>query len=98
MLTEPIITFKNPAIIDWLEDKGIKGKQLKYVTPSDIAHKRVYGHIPYWLAAFADSICEVSVPNLSPQDRDRFNRGEITIQELDAAGAHITSYQVRQLN
>lgn len=98
MQTEPIITFKNPALVDWLEDKGIKGKQLKYVTPSDIAHKRVYGHIPYWLAVFAESVCAVTVPHLSPEDRDRFNRGDITIQELDAAGAHITTYQVRQLN
>jgi hypothetical protein len=97
-MAEPIITFKNPAIVDWLHHKGIKGKYIDYVTPQDIAHKHVFGHIPMWLAVFADKISEISVPGLTPPERERFNKGQITVQELDKAGAYVATYQVRPVN
>lgn len=98
MTTEPIITFKNPAIVDWLHHKGIRGKHIDHVTPQDIAHKHVFGHIPMWLAVFADKISEISVPGLTPPERERFNKGQITVQELDAAGAYVATYQVRPVS
>lgn len=97
MSSTNIITFSNPSICAWLEEHGIKGKTMDYVTPGDIAHHTVYGHIPYWLAAYADQVCEVSIPKLSREDRQRLNKGQLTVQELDAAGAHIASYRVRLL-
>ena len=95
---DPIITFKNAAVREWLEHKGIKGKYITYATPQDVAHREVYGILPYWLAAFATSVSEVSLPNLAPPERERFNRGDMTVAEMDAAGAHLATYQVRLLN
>lgn len=93
-----VVTFKNPSICAWLEDHGITGKTLDYVTPTDVVHCNVFGRLPYWLAAYADRVSEVSIPNLSRDDRDRLNQGEMTVQELDAAGAHIVSYRVRLIS
>lgn len=95
MSTEPVIVSRNPAVIDWLRDKGINGTVLDYVSPLDVAHKHVYGSLPFWLAAFADRVSEVSIPNLDRPTRERFNQGRITIQEMDAAGADLVTYQVR---
>lgn len=90
-----VITFKNPSICAWLEEHGVKGKVLDYVTPQDIVHRNVYGHLPYWLAAYADQVNEVSIPNLTREERDRLNKGQLTVQEIDAGGAYIASYRVR---
>lgn len=97
MTTKPenVITFRNPAIIEWLKEQGVEGTLMHYVKPADIAHKHVYGHLPYWLAAYADRVSEVSLPRLARADRDRFNDGDITTQEMDAAGAYVATYQVR---
>lgn len=95
---EPIITFKNAAIREWLEHKGIKGKYIAYASPQDVAHRDVYGVLPYWLAAFAHTISEVSMPNLPAPERERFNRGDMTIKEMDEAGASIVTYQIRMVD
>jgi hypothetical protein len=90
-----LITFKNPSLIAWLESKGITGEYKDYVTPNDVAHRHVYGHLPYWLAAYAERISEVSLPRLTRDDRQRLNAGVMTVAEMDAAGAYIATYQVR---
>lgn len=90
-----IITFNNNSILAWLEEQGIKGKHLSYITPQDILHRDVYGHIPYWLAAYANTVNEVSIPRLDRNDRERFRRGLLTVQEMDHAGAYVASYSVR---
>jgi hypothetical protein len=90
-----LITFKNPSILAWLEAKGITGERREYVTPNDIAHRHVYGHLPLWLAAYTERISEVSMPRLSREARQRLNDGQLTVAEMDAAGAYIATYQVR---
>lgn len=92
---ENIITFNNASVLAWLSENGITGKHYDYITPQDILHRDVYGHIPYWLAAYANTVNEVSIPRLDRKDRDRFRRGKLTVQEMDHAGAHIASYSVR---
>lgn len=96
-MSENAIVTKNDSLIAWLQEKGIKGDIYDYVTPGDIAHKHVYGIVPYWMAAFAECITEVSMPGLDRSGRDRFNRGEITVQEMDAAGAELVTYRVRRV-
>ena len=95
---EPIITFKNAAVREWLDHKGIKGKYLAYASPQDVAHRHVYGILPFWLAAFADTVSEVSIPNLTTSERERFNRGDMSVAEMTAAGAYIATYQIRLIN
>ena len=94
--TAAVITFNNESILAWLAEKGVKGSHQDYVRPDDILHRHVYGHLPYWLASYAESVSEVTLPKLPRDDRDRFNRGELSVQEMDAAGAHIVTYRVRK--
>ncbi len=96
MSAAPVITFSNESILAWLAEKGVSGDRQDYVRPEDILHRQVYGHLPYWLASYAETVSEVTLPKLPRDDRDRFNRGELTVQEMDAAGAHIVTYRVRK--
>ena len=96
-MTDPIITYKNESVLAWLQEKAISGVHIDYVRPDDIAHRHVYGRLPYWLAAFADQVTELTVPRLHREDRDRYENGRMTVQEHDAAGAQLVTYQVRKV-
>ena len=95
-MSDIVITFKNRSFLDWLEAKQIHGQHINYATHTDIVHKHVIGHLPTWLAAYAESISEISVPKLSRTDRLRMNDGQLTVAEMDAAGAHLITYKVRR--
>jgi hypothetical protein len=95
MASDNVITFTNASILAWLDEHGIKGKHMPYIRPMDIVHRNVFGHIPYWLAVYAASVNEVSVPRLDREDRELMRRGEITTQAMDAAGAYIATYKVQ---
>jgi hypothetical protein len=97
MASETLIVTKNESLRAWLEERGIKGPCLEMATPSQVAHRHIYGVVPYWLAAFAETVSQVAMPGLDPADRARFNQGELTVQEMDAAGAVLESYQVRKV-
>lgn len=96
-MSDSVIVTKNNSLISWLNDKGVKGPIFDYANPGDVAHKHVYGIVPYWMAAFAECISEVSMQGLDRDDRDRFNRGLLTVQEMDAAGAELVTYRVRRV-
>jgi hypothetical protein len=96
-MSDRVIVTKNESVVAWLRDKGINAPHLDYATGPDVLHKQVYGLIPYWMASYADCVYEVTMRDLSRTDRDRFNRGELTVQEMDAAGAELVSYRVRRL-
>jgi len=49
------------------------------------------------MAAFAECVSEVTMPGLDRADRDRFNRGVLSVQEMDAAGAELVTYRVRRV-
>lgn len=95
-MSDPVITFTNESVLAWLKEKGINGHCTEYVRPDDILHRHVYGHLPYWLASYADCVSEVTLPRLDRDERDRFNRGLMTVQEMDAAGAQVVTYRVRR--
>jgi len=95
-MTDQVIVSRNPSVIAWFREKGIEGSVLEYARIEDILHKRVYGLVPYWMGAYATNVSEITMPHLDKSDRDRFNRGELTVQEMDHAGAEIVTYQVRR--
>jgi hypothetical protein len=92
-----VIISRNQSLIAWLEDKGIQGHVVEHATAGDVAHRHVYGIVPFWMAAFADTVSEVNMPGLDRTERDRFNRGALTVQEMDAAGAELVTYRVRRV-
>lgn len=96
-MSDALIVTRNESLLAWFKDKGITAPVLDYANPADVAHKHVYGLIPYWMAAYADIVSEVSLPGLDRHDRDRFNRGLLTVQEMDAAGAELATYRVRKV-
>jgi hypothetical protein len=96
--SDPLIVTRNESLVEWLADKGIRGPVIPYATPDSVVHRNVFGTLPYWVAAFAQTVSEVHMPGLDRADRDRFNRGLLTVQEMDAAGAVINTFQVRRLH
>lgn len=92
-----VIVSRNQSLIAWLEDKGIQGPVVEHATAGDVAHKHVYGIVPFWMAAFADTVSEVNMPGLDRAERNRFNNGLLTIQEMDAAGAELVTYRIRRV-
>lgn len=96
-MLKPIITCRNPAFRAWLQAKGIEGDVNEQARPDDLLHRHAYGILPNWLACYADRVSEISMPRLSREDRDRFNRGLLSVPEMDAAGAHLVTYQIRLL-
>lgn len=97
IVSESVICTQNESLLAWLRERGIKGPHLERANGPDLLHKDVYGLVPYWAAAYADRVFEVSMRDLSRADRDRFNRGELTVQEMDAAGAELVAYRVRRV-
>lgn len=95
-MSDVIITFKNRSLLAWLEAKGIRGNHVSFVSHPDVVHKHVIGHLPYWLAAYAESISEISLPRLTKDERHRLNDGLLSVADMDAGGAHLVTYQVRR--
>jgi hypothetical protein len=95
-MSNVIITFKNRALIAWLESKGIRGDLRSYVSHPDVVHKHIIGHLPLWLAAYAESISEISLPRLTKDERQRLNDGLLSVADMDAGGAHLVTYNVRR--
>ena len=83
-------------MIAWLKAKGINAELRTRVKTSEIAHRHVVGILPLWLAAYADCISEIAMPRLSRMDRTRFNAGELSVAEMDEAGAFLATYRVRK--
>jgi len=95
-MSNVIITFKNRALLAWLEAKGIRGDVCGYVTHTDVVHNHIIGHLPLWLAAYTESVSEISLPRLTKEERQRLNDGLLSIAEMDAGGAHLVTYNVRR--
>ena len=95
-MSEVLITFKNRSLLAWLEAKGIRGNHVSFVSHPDVIHKHVIGHLPLWLAAYAESISEISLPRLSKDDRRLLNDGLLSVADMDAGGAHLVTYNVRR--
>ena len=96
-MSDALIVTRNDSLIAWLRHKGITAPVLDYAAPSDVVHKHIYGYVPYWMAAYADVISDVAMHNLERADRDRFNRGQLSVQEMEAAGAELVTYRVRKI-
>lgn len=93
--SQVIIVTRHAPLVQWLAAHGITGPVLAHVKPEDVAGKDVFGVLPMWLAAFANSITEVSMPALPLEARARVGGGDYTTAEMDAWGATMHRYVVR---
>ena len=95
---EFVITTQNESYLAWLRAKGIQGENKGRVSHTDIVHRNVIGHLPHWLAAYTDTISEIAVPRLSRYEREQMSKGLLSVADMDAAGAHLVTYQVRRVS
>lgn len=92
------IVTRHRSLVDWLAQRGITGEVIAQATPEDVRNQHIYGVLPLWLAAEAESVTEVSMPNITLEQRKRNAAGDMSIEEMDAAGAHMVTYKVKKLS
>jgi putative CRISPR-associated protein (TIGR02620 family) len=87
-----VIVSRHAGLLAWLNAHGIAGKVVTgNATVEDVAGKDVYGILPLWLAAHANSVTEVSMPKLPFEMRGK----EYTPEQMDEWGAHLSTFYVR---
>ena len=96
-MSNVLIVTRHAPLVEWLRKRGIEGKVIAQATPADVAGKDVYGVLPLWLAAEANSVTEVSMPGLPLEARARVNGGDFSVEEMDAWGAHLQKFVVRKV-
>lgn len=96
-MTEKIIVTRHNTLVEWLARHGITGPVIEQATPEDVRGKDVYGILPMWLAAEANSVTEVSMPGLPLEARKRVNGGDFTVEEMDDWGAHLETFVIRRV-
>lgn len=89
-----LIVTRHKTLVEWLRRHGIEGEVIEQATPEDVRGKDVFGILPLWLAAEANSVTEVSMPNLPLEARKRVNGGDFTLEEMDEWGAHLETFVV----
>ena len=85
-----VIVTRHAGLIAWLAARGITGDVIAQATPDDVSGKHVIGALPLHLAALADRVTTVDMPSLTAAQRGQ----DLTPEEMDAAGATLTSYEV----
>jgi putative CRISPR-associated protein (TIGR02620 family) len=98
MTENVLIVTRHAPLVEWLRRHGIVGKVIAQATPADVAGKDVYGVLPLWLAAEANSVTEVSMPGLPLEARARVNGGDFSVDEMDSWGAHLQRFVVRKVD
>lgn len=91
---QAVIVTRHKTLVEWLALHGITGRVIEQATPDDVRGMDVYGILPLWLAAEANSVTEVTMPGLTLEARKRVNGGDFTVAEMDEWGAHLTRFIV----
>lgn len=95
MESEYVIVTRHAGLVEWLKKYGITGEVIPHITnpEKEILGKVVIGNIPMHLAVMANYIVVVDMPGLKPEQRGK----DLTPEEMDAAGAAVTVYTVRDI-
>lgn len=88
----PLIVTRHTGMVEWLARRGITGEVKAQVTAADVRGRRVIGVLPLHLAAEAAEVVAVDMPGLTLEQRQRIN--DLTVVEMEAAGARMTTYVV----
>jgi len=89
----PLIISKYSSTEEWLEKNGIIGETVDRANPNIVKNRVVIGQIPYRLAALAKEVKVIDLPRLSS---DMLGR-ELTVEDLDKAGANLQDFKVIKL-
>jgi CRISPR-associated protein Csx16 len=88
---DTVIVTRHRGAVEWLAAKGISGQIIEHADPEDVRGKHVIGNLPLYLAALADRVSVIDMPNLTPEQRGK----DLTPAEMDSSGAVLVCYQVR---
>ena len=89
-----VIISRHQGLLDWLASKGITGRVIPHATSDDVRGKNVIGNLPLHLAALADTVTVVNLPNLPAELRGK----ELSAEEMDQYGASLATYKVKHLS
>lgn len=96
-MSEVLIVTRHQPLVDWLSHHGITGPVIAQATLDDVRGKQVFGILPLHLASLADTVTEVSMPGLTLEQRKKNAAGDLTVEEMDAAGATLRTFVVREV-
>ena len=89
-----VIVSRHEGAVKWLAQCGITGPVISgNATPDDVRGKVVVGNVPLHLAALAARVASIDMPALRADQRG----ADLTPAEMDAAGASINWYVVRDV-
>ena len=95
-MTETIVETRHPALVELLKERGLVGegvRVLEHALPEDVDGKHVIGVLPHHLSCLCETVTEVPLAGLRPDERGK----EIGLERLrEIAGAAVT-YVVRKV-
>ena len=91
-----LIVTRHSTLVEWLAQHGVTGDVIAQATAEDVKGRDVFGILPMWLAAEANSITEVSMPGLPLDARAKVNGGDYTVAQMDEWGAKMHRFTVRR--
>lgn len=94
MSSKNLIVTRHSTLVEWLKIHGIEGRVIAQATTEDVRGKHVYGILPLWLAAVAETVTEVSMPGLPLEARSKVNGGDFTLAQMDEWGAEMRTFVV----
>lgn len=86
-----IIITRHAGAVEWLRREGVTGKVVSHATEKDVTGQVVYGMLPLHLAALAERVITIDLPNLAPGQRG----SELSADEMEKAGARLVAYEVK---
>ena len=86
---DTVIVTRHAGLVEWLKRRGIEGEVVAHADESAVKGKRVYGVLPYRLAALADEFVEVSM-NVPAELRGK----ELTADDIDGLNPQMTAWRV----
>mgnify|MGYP000955834578 CR=1 FL=1 len=90
-----LIVTRHSGAVEWLHRKGITGEVVSHISPSEsLEGKIVIGNIPLWVAAQADEVWAIEIPNLPSELRGV----DISAEQMEELGAKISKYYVQKLD
>lgn len=89
---DAIIVTRHMGAVQWLAQKGIRGRHMERVKRAEVRGKTIYGVVPLPMAALAKEVYIIEMPKM---DQDQ-TRSEMTPDEMDKAGAVLVRYRVER--
>jgi hypothetical protein len=89
-----VIVTRHKPLIQWLAAHGITGEVIEHATLDDVRGKDVFGILPLWLAAEANTVTVIQMPGISLEDRKRAI-DSYSIDDMHNWGAEMRTFIVR---